>query len=49
MRTALLVSVTLLASYGVDACYYYSEYARTADAATRDVVNAIATVIRHSI
>ena len=49
MRIALLVSVTLLASYWVDACYYYGDYGRTADAAARDVANAIVTVIRNSI
>jgi hypothetical protein len=49
MRTALLVSITVLASYWIDACCYYGEYARTADAAARHVANAMATVIRSSI
>jgi hypothetical protein len=48
MRTALLVSITVLASYWIDPCCYYGEYARGADAA-RHVANAIATVIRNSI
>jgi hypothetical protein len=49
MRAALLFSVTLIASYWVDAYCYYGEYARTADAAARHVATAIVTVIRNSI
>jgi hypothetical protein len=49
MRTALLVSITVLASYWIDACYYYGQYARTANTAVRDVATAIVTVLRNSI
>ena len=51
MRTALLLllSVTVIASYWIDACCYYGEYARGADAAARHVANAIVTVIHNSI
>ena len=51
MRTALLLllSVTVIASYWIDACCYYGEYSRGADAAAHHVANAIVTVIRNSI
>jgi hypothetical protein len=49
MRTALLVSITVLACYWIDAYCYYGEYARGADAAACHVANAIVTVIRNSI
>jgi hypothetical protein len=49
MRTALLLSVTLIVSYWVDACCYYGDYARATDVAARHVENAIVTVIRNSI
>jgi hypothetical protein len=49
MRTALLLSVTVIASYWFDACYYYGEYARGADAAAHHVATTIVTVIRNSI
>jgi hypothetical protein len=49
MRTALLVSITVIAFYWIDACFYYGEYARTANAAVYDAANAIVTVIRKSV